>query len=181
MRCILLLLDGLGDRSHPVLNGLTPLQAAHTPNLDRIAENGMNGLFHAHLQGTALPSELAHFLMFGYRIEEFPGRGALEALGEGLDIREDDVALLARIFSVSEENKTLILRHENPKLDRESCRILHEAVGSFRWNGIDAEFFPTKGIGGILLLRGNVSSAVTDSNPIKIGRASCRERVCQYV
>jgi 2,3-bisphosphoglycerate-independent phosphoglycerate mutase len=92
MRCILLLLDGLGDRSHPVLSGRTPLQAAHTPNLDKIASLGMNGLFHAHLQGTALPSELAHFLMFGYRLEDFPGRGVVEALGEGLDIRERDVA-----------------------------------------------------------------------------------------
>jgi len=170
MRCILLLLDGLGDRSHPVLNGCTPLQAAHTPNLDRIAESGMNGLFHAHLQGAALPSELAHFLMFGYRIEEFPGRGAVEALGEGLDIREGDVALLSRIFSVSEEQNSLVLRHENPLLDRESCRTLQDAVGHFRWGGIDAEFLPTKGIGGILLLRGHVSSAVTDSNPIIEGR-----------
>ncbi|MDD4456174.1 MAG: phosphoglycerate mutase, partial [Syntrophotalea acetylenica] len=66
MRCILLLLDGLGDRSHPQLDHRTPLQAASTPNLDKIASLGMNGLFHSHLQGTALPSELAHFLMFGY-------------------------------------------------------------------------------------------------------------------
>lgn len=170
MRCILLLLDGLGDRSHPVLNGRTPLQDAHTPNLDMIAAIGMNGLFHPHLQGTALPSELAHFLMFGYRIEEFPGRGVVEALGEGVDVHDGDVALLARIFSVSEERNTLVLRHENPELDRKSCQILHEAVGSFTRSGIAVEFLPTKGIGGILLLRGDVSSAVTDSNPITEGR-----------
>ncbi|MEA5114386.1 MAG: alkaline phosphatase family protein [Geobacteraceae bacterium] len=170
MRCILLLLDGLGDRSQPVLNGRTPLQAAHTPNLDRIAALGMNGLFHAHLQGAALPSELAHFLMFGYRLEEFPGRGVVEALGEGLDIREDDVALLARIFSVEEEHGSLVLRHENPDLDRNSCRMLHESIRHFSRDGIEAEFFPSKGIGGILRLRGEVSKSVTDSNPITEGR-----------
>ena len=170
MRCILLLLDGLGDRSHPALNGKTPLQAAHTPNLDRIAATGMNGLFHSHLQGTALPSELAHFLMFGYRIGEFPGRGVVEALGEGIGVSEGDVALLARIFSVSEERNTLVLRHENPDLDRKSCRILHEAAGRFSRSGIEVEFLPTKGIGGILIMRGDVSSAVTDSNPITEGR-----------
>lgn len=70
MRCILLLLDGLGDRSHPQLDHRTPLQAASTPNLDKIASLGMNGLFHSHLQGTALPSELAHFLMFGYHLNQ---------------------------------------------------------------------------------------------------------------
>jgi 2,3-bisphosphoglycerate-independent phosphoglycerate mutase len=170
MRCILLLLDGLGDRSHTILNGKTPLQAAHTPNLDRIASIGMNGLFHAHLQGTALPSELAHFLMFGYRLEEFPGRGVVEALGEGLDIRQGDVALLARIFSVAMEQEALVLRHEDPVLDRHSCAVLHGAVRSFTRHGIEAEFLPTKGIGGILRLRGDVSRSVSDSNPITEGR-----------
>jgi 2,3-bisphosphoglycerate-independent phosphoglycerate mutase len=170
MRCILLLLDGLGDRSHPLLGGMTPLQAAHTPNLDRIASVGMNGLFHAHLQGTALPSELAHFLMFGYRLEEFPGRGVVEALGEGLDIREGDVALLARIFSVTEEQGRLVLTHEDPILDWESRRILHDAIRRFSRDGIETEFLPTKGIGGILRLRGDVSKHITDSNPITEGR-----------
>src|SRR5512136_2163543 len=92
MRCILLLLDGLGDRSHPILKGKTPLQAAHTPNLDKIAATGMNGLFHSLLQGAALPSELAHFLMCGYRVEDFPGRGAVNALAEALDVNEGDVS-----------------------------------------------------------------------------------------
>ena len=170
MRCILLLLDGLGDRSHALLNGKTPLQAAHTPNLDKIASVGMTGLFHAHLQGTALPSELAHFLMFGYRLEEFPGRGVVEALGEELEIREGEVALLARIFSVTQERGSLILTHEDPDLDRESCRIFHGAIRQFSRHGIDAEFLPTKGIGGILRLRGDVSKYLTDSNPIIEGR-----------
>lgn len=170
MRCILLLLDGLGDRSHPSLKGKTPLQAAHTPNLDKIAAIGMNGLFHSHLQGAALPSELAHFLMFGYRMEEFPGRGVVEALGEGIDVHEGDVALLARIFSVSREQNTLVLRHENPELDSKSCKLLHEAVGRFSHVGVEVEFVPTKGIGGILVLQGDVSSSVTDSNPIIEGR-----------
>ncbi|RQW85579.1 MAG: 2,3-bisphosphoglycerate-independent phosphoglycerate mutase [Geobacter sp.] len=170
MRCILLLLDGLGDRSHALLNGKTPLQAAHTPNLDKIASVGMNGLFHTHFQGTALPSELAHFLMFGYQLEEFPGRGVVEALGEELEIREGDVALLARIFSVTKKQESLVLTHEDPELDRESCRILHESIRNYTAHGIEAEFLPTKGIGGILRLRGDVSRYLTDSNPIIEGR-----------
>jgi 2,3-bisphosphoglycerate-independent phosphoglycerate mutase len=130
----------------------------------------MNGLFHSHLQGAALPSELAHFLMFGYHIDEFPGRGVVEALGEEIGVGEGNVALLARIFSVTKERNALVLRHENPPLDRKSCRILHEAVGHFTHGGIEVEFQPTNGTGGILILRGDVSSAVTDSNPIAEGR-----------
>jgi len=170
MRCILLLLDGLGDRSHSTLNGRTPLQAAHTPNLDKIASLGMNGLFHAYLQGTALPSELAHFLMFGYRMEDFPGRGFVEALGDGLDIRQDDVALLARIFSVTRQGQYLVLRHEKPSLEPQDCLALLGRIRHFSRYGVDAEFFPTGGSGGILRLRGKVSKDVTDSNPIIEGR-----------
>ena len=46
MKIILILLDGLGDRSYEILNHRTPLQAAATPNLDRLAHRGSNGLYH---------------------------------------------------------------------------------------------------------------------------------------
>jgi 2,3-bisphosphoglycerate-independent phosphoglycerate mutase len=108
--------------------------------------------------------------MFGYRLEEFPGRGVVEALGEGLDIQKNDVALLARIFSVGKERDNLVLRHEDPDLDGKSCRVLHEAIRRFTRDGMEAEFVPTRGVGGILRLRGEVSRFITDSNPITEGR-----------
>ena len=46
MRCILVILDGLGDRGVAAFGGQTPLQRARTPNLDRLAALGMNGLLH---------------------------------------------------------------------------------------------------------------------------------------
>ena len=66
MKILLVLLDGLGDRSYAELNDQTPLQAAAVPNLDRLAALGGNGMFHASFPGECLPSEMAHFLMFGY-------------------------------------------------------------------------------------------------------------------
>ena len=109
MRCILVILDGLGDRGCDALGGRTPLQAADTPNLDRLASLGSNGLYHACLQGMALPSEIAHFLLFGYDMAEFPGRGVLEALGYGVEISEDQVAVLAHFCQVKEEGGNLVL------------------------------------------------------------------------
>ena len=166
MRCILLVLDGLGDKGHTAFEGKTPLQIASTPNLDRLASLGMNGLYHSYLQGTAMPSELAHFLMFGYDIESFPGRGVIEAIGEDIPIERDEVALLARIFSVSLRDGELVLRKENPTLDDTTCQILQEAIKTYAHDDIEIEFIPTRGIQGILVLRGKVSAAITDSNPI---------------
>ena len=34
------MLDGVGDLPHPDLMGKTPLDAASTPNLDRLTKNG---------------------------------------------------------------------------------------------------------------------------------------------
>jgi 2,3-bisphosphoglycerate-independent phosphoglycerate mutase len=166
MRCILLVLDGLGDKGHTAFEGKTPLQIASTPNLDRLASLGMNGLYHSYLQGTAMPSELAHFLMFGYDIESFPGRGIIEAIGEDIPIERGEVALLARIFSVSLRDGELVLRKENPTLDDTTCQILQEAIKTYAHDDIEIEFIPTRGIQGILVVRGNVSAAITDSNPI---------------
>lgn len=166
MRCILLVLDGLGDKGLPCFEGKTPLQMAATPNLDRLASIGMNGLYHSHLHGTALPSELAHFIMFGYDIEAFPGRGPIEAIGESIPLNSNEVALLARVFSCALQDGSLILKNENPTLDQKTCRTLQEAIKTFQDRDIEIEFVPTKGVEGILLLRGDVSAKITDSNPI---------------
>nr|HPI97904.1 phosphoglycerate mutase [Synergistales bacterium] len=84
MRTILLILDGLGDKGIKEFQGKTPLQVAHTPNMDAIARAGCTGLYHSTCQGVAMPSEMAHFIIFGYDLDRFPGRGYIEALGEGI-------------------------------------------------------------------------------------------------
>ncbi len=170
MRCLLLILDGLGDHGHAAFGGQTPLQMASTPNLDRLAALGMTGLYHPWLLGTALPSEIAHFLIFGYDLEDFPGRGYIEALGENLPLGDTDVAVLGRIFSVRKQRGLLILSEEDPKVEAKTCRALQEAIETFHYQGVNISFRPTGGIRGIVLLKGEVAAAVTDSNPIYEGR-----------
>ncbi len=170
-KCILLLLDGIGDCAHPCLDHRTPLQAARTPHLDRIAALGANGLYHASRQGEALPSELAHFALFGYDRSEFPGRGPLEALGAGIDLAEGEVAILAHFASLGTADGAAVLLDDKPKLDAGEVAALVEALGEYRAGGIHVEFRPTKGISGLLLLGGGVSPAITDTAPMVEGRA----------
>jgi 2,3-bisphosphoglycerate-independent phosphoglycerate mutase len=170
VRCILVILDGLGDRGHTVLNGHTPLQAARTPHLDQLATMGMNGLYHPCLQGIPLSSEIAHFLIFGYTLEEFPGRGYIEAIGNGIEIDEGEVALLCHFCSVTEEGKKLILIKERPAVTQSELAILLEQISPYKTDDITIRFVPTKGADGFLVISGLVSSAITDSNPITEGR-----------
>ncbi|MBN2232362.1 MAG: phosphoglycerate mutase [Deltaproteobacteria bacterium] len=130
-RLILLLLDGLGDRSFPELGGRTPLQAAATPALDRLAALGANGLFHAVRPGLALPSELAHFLIFGYPAEWFPGRGPLEALGAGIDLPAGAVAVLAHLAGVERDGGMLRIVESRPATTPAEAAALMAAVEWF--------------------------------------------------
>ncbi len=165
-KCILLLLDGLGDRSYAELAYQTPLQAAQTPFMDKIAASGANGLYHAGLIGQALPSENAHFSMFGYESSEFPGRGALEALGAGIDLTADDVAVLAHFASLKEENKSLFLADGKPEASLGERKLLIEAAGEYSCDGVKIRFVHTNGLRGILVLSGQTAPFITDTDPL---------------
>ena len=167
-KCLFLLLDGLGDRAHPELQGQTPLQAASTPNLDRIARLGSNGLFHPGAQGQAFPSEKAHFSLLGYSPVEFPGRGLLEALGYGLEPEPRDVALLAHLASASKREGCLFLKREAPQPPQEEeLKNLLDALPYPCQDKMGIRFHPTRDHFGILLLSGRVSPYITDTNPMR--------------
>ncbi len=169
-KCVLILLDGLGDRAYASLDGQTPLQAARTPHMDRLAAMGANGLYHASRPGMALPSEYAHFTLFGYRPAEFPGRGALEALGASIPLGPDDVAILTHFASVREEKGYLVLADGQVDGTEAEVKELIATAGHFEQDGVRIRFHRTDGLNGILTLQGDVSPRVTDSDPVLAGR-----------
>jgi 2,3-bisphosphoglycerate-independent phosphoglycerate mutase len=83
---VLVILDGLGDRPLPELDGLTPSEAAHTPHLDALVTRGATGWHQPFGLGRATSSERSHWAMFGFDTVPFPGRAVIEALGCGLDV-----------------------------------------------------------------------------------------------
>jgi 2,3-bisphosphoglycerate-independent phosphoglycerate mutase len=171
MRCILIILDGIGDRGQDCFEGKTPLHAAYTPNMDYLASIGMNGLYHSLMQGIPVSSETAHFLIFGYDLEKFPGRGIIEAIGEGVNIRDKDVAVLCHLCSVENRGSQLILTDGRPDLSLNEAFILKNEIKKFKKNDIEVDLIHSKGIDGFLLLRGNVSDQITDSDPIYEGKS----------
>ena len=66
LKIVYVLLDGVGDLPHPNLAGKTPLGAANTPNLDRLAKNGTMGEVITVGKGIAPESDIAVFNMLGY-------------------------------------------------------------------------------------------------------------------
>ncbi|MFC1883276.1 alkaline phosphatase family protein [Thermodesulfobacteriota bacterium] len=173
MKIILVILDGLGDRSYRELNYRTPLQAAETPNMNRLAQLGGNGLFHASLPGQCLPSETAHYLLFGYEMETFPGRGLLEAVGANINFNEKDILSMAHLSSVSTEKGIPILAGGRKSISLEPDQIsqLYNCISSYEIDEINFRLERTGFNDGILVMSGEASPYVSDSDPMIVGRA----------
>jgi 2,3-bisphosphoglycerate-independent phosphoglycerate mutase len=167
----MILLDGLGDRAQPELNHQTPLQAANTPTLDRLAALGSTGLYHAGKLGRPMPSEDAHFAMLGSPAREFPGRGPLEALGAEVPLGPGDIAMLAHFTSVLESlERQLILKYDRICGTPDEIDSLFAAVANYERDGIAIDLHKTGGMFSVLTMRGDVSPHITDSNPMVDGR-----------
>ena len=171
MAVVLIILDGIADRPWPSLGGLTPLQAARTPNLDRFAADGATGLMHPLGRGFAPGSELSHFVLFGYPRVQFPGRGVIEALGEDLPLTSDEVVFRGLFSTVERQGDgSLMVRKRRTEISDEECRELSASLGPFQHSGVSVEFVYNSQHQGIVYVRGAASEQVTDSDPYVPGR-----------
>ncbi|MFZ3062893.1 MAG: alkaline phosphatase family protein [Actinomycetota bacterium] len=165
MKVLLTILDGLADRPHKDLDGRTPLQAASTPVLDNLASLGITGTMYPISPGIAPSSDIAHFVLFGYPIEEFPGRGYLEALGEGFEIKDDEVVLRTSFVKVAEEPDHFQIVQRVTEHEEDLCLSLAKKISPEEFNGVKVRFVYTGQRQGLLFLEGDVSPDVTDSDP----------------
>lgn len=117
---LVVFIDGLADRPVKALGGKTPLQAAHTPTLDRLAREGSCGQVDAIEPGTVADTAAGSLALFG-QPPRLLARGPIEAIGAGLDLRPSDVALRANFATLGADGRILDrragrLREESPRL-----------------------------------------------------------------
>lgn len=102
MKYIIVLGDGMADESCEALGGMTPLEAADTPTIDRLAREGRNGLLSTVPEGFHPGSEIAHLSLLGYDVPAvFEGRGSLEAASMGIDIAPDEMAMRCNLICIN--------------------------------------------------------------------------------
>ena len=160
------LLDGCADRPVPSLNFTTPLQAAYTPNLDRIAGGARLGSVTTVGRGIAPESDIAVFNMLGYSFAKgYPGRGVVEAVGAGLDMREGDLALRANLASA--KGSRIVDRRAGRNLTQEEAEALAEDLKKVELTGARFEFRATISYRGVLLIRADepLSASITNTDP----------------
>ena len=105
MKYIILLGDGMTDYPVEKLGGKTPLEFAHTPNMDRIAGEGTLGLVDTIPAGFKPGSDVANLSVLGYDpLKCYAGRGPLEAANMGVQLGPDDIAFRCNHVTLGSEN-----------------------------------------------------------------------------
>jgi 2,3-bisphosphoglycerate-independent phosphoglycerate mutase len=100
VKYLVLIPDGSADLPEPSLNGRTPLQAARTPNLDRLVREGETGLVRTVPEGMDPGSDVANLSLFGYDPSRYyTGRAPLEAASLGIELGGGDVAFRCNLVS----------------------------------------------------------------------------------
>lgn len=103
MKYIIVLGDGMADEPLAELGGKTPLEAAETPVMDRLAREGRVGRFVTVPAGFHPGSEVANMTVLGYDVTtSFEGRGVLEAASMGVDVPEGYMAMRCNLITVSD-------------------------------------------------------------------------------
>ena len=173
-KIILLVLDGLGGIP---IRGKTELEAAHTPNLDRLAIKSVCGLSDPIFMGITPGSGPAHLALFGYNpLKYILGRGIMEALGSGVEVGKDDLVARGNFATlrdglIVDRRAGRIPTSENEKL----CQRLNNSLKSVP--GIKISFFPGKEHRFVVKFRGEgLSDSLSDADPQKNNKPSVPAR-----
>ncbi|MCH1549178.1 MAG: phosphoglycerate mutase, partial [Nitrosopumilus sp.] len=169
---IYVLLDGVGDLPHPDLDGKTPLEAANTPTLDKIASNGTIGEVISVGKGIAPESDIAVFNMLGYKFEhvDYAGRGVIEAIGVGIDFKDGDLALRGN-YSTLNDDEVITDRRAGRQIEKEDADgIAKELEEKIKFSTPDTKIVVAPTIGHRVTVRirapnQKLSSRITNTDP----------------
>ncbi len=151
-KIVLLVADGVGGLPHPE-TGLTELETARTPNLDALARESSCGLHVPIAPGITPGSGPAHMALFGYDpVRCKIGRGVLEALEIGFDLRPGDVAIRVNFATVDEEGR--ITDRRAGRIPTEKCEELTARLDEIRLPMVELFVRPVKEHRAVIVLRG---------------------------
>jgi len=168
-RGLLIILDGLGDRPNPALDGETPLEAARTPNLDWLAAGGRCALVDPGMADRPVSTHSGAGVLLGVEPDDIRrlARGPVEAAGIGLDMADGDVAMRCNFATLERRDGALWVT------DRRAGRIASEThdLASVLQNialgdDISTSLYPATQHRAVLRLSGpGLSGAISDTDP----------------
>ncbi len=133
MKYITILCDGMADEPLEKLGWKTPMEAARTINMDRLAEKAEIGMVRTVPEGMAPGSDTANLSVLGYDPKKYySGRSPLEALSIGAEMEAGDVSFRCNLVTLSEEQETyedrVIIDHSSGEITTEEASVLMDAL-----------------------------------------------------
>ncbi|MGC9323536.1 MAG: 2,3-bisphosphoglycerate-independent phosphoglycerate mutase [Desulfomonilia bacterium] len=167
-KIVLLVLDGLGGL--PNAHGKTELEAARTPNMDRLCRDSIVGLSTPISPGITPGSGPGHLALFGYDPLEYQiGRGVLEALGIGLELSPQSLAARGNFCSLDPVSGVITDRRAG-RIPTEKCAALVEKLSTIHIEGVTTIIRPVKDYRFALILEGeSLSDGLTETDPQRTG------------
>jgi len=169
MKLIFIILDGVPDRPCNEFNGLTPLEAANTPNLDKLAKQGKMGEIVIINEKIPPETDSAVLALFGYDpIIYNRGRGPLEAYGMGINFEEGDLVIRCN-FATMLDDKIVDVRAGRISSE-ESKRLVDFVQENIELNTffVDVKFVHTLNYRALLILHpkiGKLSDQISNTHP----------------
>lgn len=169
MKILMVICDGMADRPVKTLNGMTPLEAAEVPNMDRLAKEGQTGLMDVIAPGTVPGSDTAHLALLGYDPRTvYTGRGPFEAAGEGVEVRKGDVAFRCNFATV--EAKMQVTDRRAGRISKGTDQLA-AAINGMKIEDVQVIFKQGVDHRAVLVLRGpGLSPRITEVDPHHEGK-----------
>ncbi len=173
-KIVLIVLDGVGDIRNPDFHNKTPLEYAKTPNLDNLTANSIVGRLIPVSYGITPGSGPGHVGLFGYDpMEVSIGRGVLEAVGLGLELKDGDVAARCNFATIDNHGKIIDRRAGRIPTERtvELCMILRDIK---EIDGVEIIIEPGEGHRFVTIFRSNhtkIGPLINDTDPQVEGKS----------
>ncbi len=133
----------------------TPLEYANTPNMDRLAKGGLVGQLDPISPGIRAGSDVASLALLGYDpAKYYTGRGALEAIGAGIELRPGDVAFRCNFATVDDDFRVEDRRAGRIRRGTSKLAKVVDAIKIDGVPGIKTIFKATVDHRAVLVLRG---------------------------
>jgi len=170
-KIVLLVMDGLGGLPRAE-DGLTELEAAHTPNMDRLASEGCLGQHHPVAIGVTGGSGPGHLGLFGYDPLKYEiGRGVLEAVGIGFHVTEHDVCARGNFCTLDTQGN--ITDRRAGRIPTQVCQRLVSKIndaGITVDDGVEVFVKPVQDYRFVVVMRGDgLSGQIDDTDPQRTG------------
>jgi len=167
-KIVMLVIDGLGGLPD-VKTGKTELETARTPHLDQLAKKGICGLIDPVSPGITPGSGPGHLALFGYDPLKFIiGRGVLEALGIGFELKKNDVAARGNFCTV--DGKGLITDRRAGRITTDKCTELCTLLSQIKLQRVESFVLSVKEHRFSFVLRGEgLAAEISDTDPQKTG------------